>query len=78
MLELGHCKYISQVCLKTYNWEGQFEDVKVSGNYQDLTHFVANKMIGYIFRYLSEDEEMIAEAVDLMRLAALTEEEGIQ
>ena len=66
-LEVGHYKYISEVCLKTYNWEGQFEDVKVSGNYRNLTHFAANKMIGYISRNLSDDEEMVAEAVDLMR-----------
>ncbi len=66
-LEIGHFKYISEVCLKNYNWEGQFEDVKVSGNYQNLTHFAANKMIGYISKYLSDDQEMVAEAVDLMR-----------
>lgn len=66
-LEVGHYNYISEVCLKTYNWEGQFEDVKVSGNYQNLTHFAANKMIGYISKYLSDDENMVAEAMDLMR-----------
>jgi hypothetical protein len=66
-LEIGHYKYISEVCLKTYNWEGQFEDIQVSGNYQNLTHFAANKMIGYISRHFSDDEQMVAEAVDLMR-----------
>lgn len=66
-LEKGHFKYISDVCLKTYKWEGQFEDVKVSGNYQNLTHFAANKMIGYISQYLSDDEKMCAEATELMR-----------
>jgi hypothetical protein len=53
--------------MKNYNWEGQFEDVKVSGNYQNLTHFAADKMIGYITKYMSDNEEMVNEAVDLMR-----------
>lgn len=66
-LEIGHYKYIAEVCLKTYKWEGQFEDVKVSENYQNQTHFAADKMIGYISKYLSDDEAMVAEAVDLMR-----------
>ena len=66
-LEVNHYKYISEVCLKTYNWEGQFEDVKVSGNFQNLTHFAPNKMIGYISKYLADDEAMVAEAADLMR-----------
>ncbi len=66
-LEIGHYKYISEVCLETYKWEGQFEDIKVSGNYQNLTHFAANKMIGYISQHLSDDEKMVAEAVELMR-----------
>ncbi len=66
-LELAHFNYIKDTCLKTYKWEGQFEDVKVSGNYRNLTHFAANKMIGYIAKYLSDDKEMVAEAVDLMR-----------
>ena len=66
-LELGHYQYISDVCLKTYSWEGQFEDVKISGNYQNLTHFAANKMIGYIAENLSDDEARVAEAAELMR-----------
>ncbi len=66
-LEVGCYKYISEVCLKTYNWEGQFEDVKVSGNYQNLTHFTANNMIEYIAANLADDGKMVAEAVDLMR-----------
>lgn len=66
-LELAHFNYIKEACLKTYKWEGQFEDVKVSGNYLNLTHFAANKMIGYITDNLADDKEMVAEAVDLMR-----------
>ncbi len=66
-IELAHFNYIKEACLKTYKWEGQFEDVKVSGNYLNLTHFAANKMIAYITNNLSDDKEMVAEAVDLMR-----------
>ena len=66
-LEEGCYRYISEVCLKTYNWEGQFEDIKVSGNYQNLTHFTANHMIDYICENLADDGAMVAEAVDLMR-----------
>ncbi len=66
-LEKGHFDYITNVCLKSYNWEGQFEDVKVSGNYNNLTHFAADKMIAYISKYLSHDKAMVDEAVGLMR-----------
>ena len=66
-LERGHVQYIADICLKNYHWEGQFEDVKVSGNYRNLTHFAANKMIGYVAKFLSEDKNMVAEAADLMR-----------
>ena len=66
-IELAHFNYIKEACLKTYKWEGQFEDVKVSGNYRNQTHFAANKMINYITNNLSDDMEMVAEAVDLMR-----------
>lgn len=66
-LEIGHFNYITEICLKTYNWEGQFEDVKVSGNYNNLTHFAADKTIEYISKNLSHDKNMVDEAVDLMR-----------
>ena len=67
VFETDYLKFITEVCLETYNWEGQFEDVKVSGNYQNLTHFTANHLIQYIAEALPEDEKMKAEAVDLMR-----------
>lgn len=66
-LELGCYKYITEVCLKTYKWEGQFEDVAVSGNYVNLTHFTANNLIGYISKNLKDDQAMCEEAKDLMR-----------
>ena len=62
-----HYHYISELCLKDYKWEGQFEDVPVSGNYRNLTHFTANKLIGYIAELHKGDAEKIEVAKDLMR-----------
>ena len=66
-LEIGNYKYITETCLKNYKWEGQFEDVAVSGNYRNLTHFTADKLIGYVADNLRDDEAMVREAKDLMR-----------
>ena len=66
-LEIKNYKFITETCLKNYNWEGQFEDVAVSGNYRNLTHFTANNLIAYISQNLSDDEQMVAEAADMMR-----------
>ena len=66
-IETDYLKFITEVCLDNYNWEGQFEDVVVSGNYCNLTHFTANHLIQYIAESLPDDEKMTAEAVDLMR-----------
>ena len=66
-LEIGCYKYITERCLSTYNWEGQFEDVAVSGNYRNLTHFTANNLIMYVSKNLRDDEVMTEEAKDLIR-----------
>ena len=66
-LEVDHFNYILGTCLKTYNWEGQFEDVKASSNYVNLTHFTAGKIINYIANYCADDEKLVEEAKDLMR-----------
>jgi maltose/maltodextrin transport system substrate-binding protein len=63
----AHYRYISETCLANYNWEGQFEDVAVTGNYRNLTHFAANKLIGYIAAYQRDDAEKVEVAKDLMR-----------
>ena len=60
-------RYVCDVCLKNYNWEGQFEDVAVSGNYRNLTHFTAIKLIRYITEYLRDDPQWVEVAKDLMR-----------
>ena len=66
-LSEGHYRYIAEVCLKNYNWEGQFEDVAVTGNYRNLTHFAANKLIGHIAAHQRDDQDMVEIAKDLMR-----------
>lgn len=66
-LEVAHYEYIIDKCLKEYKWEGQFEDVPISVPYQNLTHFPPNNLIDYITKRLPNDEEMVAEAVDIMR-----------
>ena len=62
-----HYKYISENRLKNYNWEGQFEDVVVTENYTNLTHFTANGLIRYICTNLSDDQEKLEGAKALMR-----------
>jgi len=66
-LKETHYSYICSTCLTHYNWEGQFEDIPVTGNYRNLTHFAAGKMIGYIAENAAQDPEQIEVAKDLMR-----------
>ena len=66
-LEKNYFAYIRQNCLEKYNWEGQFEDVPVTVNYQNLTHLTADSMISYIAENMADDAEMMAEAEELMR-----------
>ena len=66
-LEVAHYNYIIDTCLKEYKWEGQFEDSAVSLPYENHTHFNTDFVIEYTTKYLSNDEKMVEEAVDLMR-----------
>lgn len=66
-LEENYFAYIKKKCLDEYKWEGQFEDIDLSGNYLNLTHFPADSMIEYIVNNLSDDEEMVEEAKEIMR-----------
>ncbi|MBO7762784.1 MAG: hypothetical protein J6T24_08300 [Clostridia bacterium] len=59
--------YIRACCLDGYNWEGQFEDVKLTTNYHNLTHLTADKMISYITKNMADDPAMLATAEELMR-----------
>ncbi len=66
-LERNYFSYIEKTCLENYNWEGQFEDIRVSSNYANLTHLVANGMIRYIANNFSDDTEKMEQAKELMR-----------
>lgn len=67
-LEIDNYQYILNKCLKEYKWEGQFEDIPVSLTaYDNLTHFLPDRLIAYIAKNHSKDEAMVSEAVDLMR-----------
>jgi hypothetical protein len=59
--------YIEEKCLKTYNWEGQFEDVQPTANYQNLTHFNAKNYLEYITEHRERTPEMLDTALDLCR-----------
>ena len=59
--------YIAAECLDSYNWEGQFEDVKLTSNYHNLTHLTADRMISYIAKNRQHEPDMIALAEEIMR-----------
>lgn len=59
--------YISSCWLDNYNWEGQFEDVKLTSNYHNLTHLTADSMISYIAKNEAADPTRLAIAEELMR-----------
>lgn len=66
-LEQGMYTFIVENCLKNYNWEGQFEDIPVSGNYRNLTHFTADRLTEYISKNFRGDTEKTEIARDMMR-----------
>ncbi|MBQ4082381.1 MAG: hypothetical protein IJC55_03700, partial [Clostridia bacterium] len=66
-LQRNYFDYLQKTCLQQYNWEGQFEDIALSGNYRNLTHFCADSMIRYFVSHCPDDEQQIQEAEQLMR-----------
>ncbi len=50
-----------------YNWEGQFEDILLSGSYTNLTHIDADSLIKYITKNFADDNDKIEDAKELMR-----------
>lgn len=66
-IERNYFECIKNESLENYNWEAQFEDVKLTSSYYNLCHKNADAMIGYIVDYLSDDKEMMGEAIELMR-----------
>lgn len=50
--------YIVKTRYETFNWEGQFEDAKLTGEYINLTHFLAGEFAEYVVE--NGDEELKA------------------
>lgn len=65
----GALAYVEKTVLKSFNWEGQFEDSPVSLNYSNLTHYGANALARYYCDYYSGDPEKMKIAEDLVRFA---------
>lgn len=63
----GAIKFIENNELKTFEWEGQFEDSVCSVNYSNLTHYGASAYVRYLARYYADDEEKMKNADELMR-----------
>ena len=59
--------YLKKSGIDDFNWEGQFEDIKPSPAYTNLTHFPADNMISYLLKNKSDDPEMLETAKELMR-----------
>ena len=59
--------YVENNALKTYNWEGQFEDSVLSFNYSNLAHGDCDKLIMYYTSNFPDSKEKIDTAEELMR-----------
>ncbi len=61
-------KYTFETQLKSYNWEGQFEDSPLSTNYMNLTHYAAVALAVYLAKQRG-DRDSLELAKELMRFA---------
>lgn len=61
--------YMMENQLRTYNWEGQFEDSPLSTNYMNLTHYAPVELSMYLAKYRADDPSSIELAKELMRFA---------
>lgn len=66
-LENNYLKYIIKTRLETFNWEGQFEDIILSGNFKNLTHFIAGDFIKYFSKNFADDKNIMNDAKELLR-----------
>ena len=49
-------EYIVKSCYENFNWEGQFEDAKLTGEYVNPSHYLAGQFLEYVVE--NEDEEL--------------------
>lgn len=66
-LETNYFKNLKTKRFERYNWEGQFEDIVLSGEYENLTHIDADSYIEYMTHNLADEENTIEDAKDLLR-----------
>ncbi len=66
-LEKNYFKNLQTKRFECYNWEGQFEDILLSGSYTNLTHIDADNQISYITKNFSDDPNVVEDAKELMR-----------
>ena len=66
-LEENYYNNLQAKRLECYNWEGQFEDINLSGGYANLTHIDADSQISYIMKNLSDDKQAVEDGIELMR-----------
>jgi len=62
-------KYALNNQMKSYNWEGQFEDIMPSCNYMNLTHYSPIAVAKYYAQYHKGNTEYMETAKELMRFA---------
>ena len=63
-LETNYFKNLKTKRFERYNWEGQFEDIVLSGEYENLTHIDADSYIEYMTNNLADEENTIEDAKD--------------
>ena len=66
-LEKNFFEYINKTRLETFNWEGQFEDINLSSNFTNLTHFIAGDYVEYISNNFDKNQDKLETAKELMR-----------
>lgn len=66
-LEKNYFANLQAKRFECYNWEGQFEDILLSGSYTNLTHIDADSLIKYITKNFKDDKDKMEDAKELLR-----------
>lgn len=66
-LEKNYFENLQAKRFECYNWEGQFEDILLSGSYTNLTHIDADSLIKYITKNFKDDAMAMEDAKELLR-----------
>ena len=65
----GAKNYLMESCYRPFNWEGQFEDSKISRNYSNLSHYPATAFAALVADTMACDAEMVKGAEAAVRFA---------